>query len=123
MSAASDGTGPRAAGVSLAASAGLLYIACGIVIVMDVAAFLQFAPGSQGWNHALWQLPLNLVILGFALLVGRGKRWALVAALVVWCADAVVGWIIWRGVFALVLSIIVAWLIARPLFATSNGRA
>jgi hypothetical protein len=117
-------TQSQASSSSLAASARLLYIACGIVIVMDVAAFFQFAPGSQGWNHALWQLPLNLVILGFGFLVGRGKRWALVAALVVWCADALVGWIIWRGVVALVLTIIVGALIARPLMpASAKGRA
>jgi hypothetical protein len=116
----SDVVRPRASGTALDATARLIYIVAGIGIAFDVAGLFQYASGSKDWTLAVWQLPLNLGLLGCGLLVKRGKRWGIAVALAFWCANAIVSWIFWHGVVALVLAIFVAVVIARPLTARST---
>jgi len=108
-------------GTSLQATARLLYIVAGVGIALDADAFFQYAAGSQERMHALLQLPANLAILLFGFLVGRGKRWAVVAGLVAWGVNTAVSWFFWHGVVALVLAVVVAYLIARPLLPASEA--
>ena len=117
---ANDVTRRAAPGTSLDASARLLYIVAGVGIAFNVSGFFEYAHGSREWTHTLWQAPLNLALLGCAVLVGRGKRWAVVAGIVVWCANAVLSWIMWRGVVGLALAVVVVVLIARTLMPASR---